>query len=331
MSAQGLELILQQLGASISARDSSWQREAILSALNGFLGNYLQQRQNPLSIQMSLRQQGQSLHTDQILAQLYAGKRKLLLVLHGLCMNDLQWSRKGHNHAEKLAADLGYIPVYLHYNTGKHISENGRELALLLHNLLRQAPDISVDILAHSMGGLLSRSACHFAELEGYAWRKQVRKIVFLGSPHQGALLEKAGNWLNLLLDANPYTAPFASLGKMRSAGITDLRYGYLQDEDWQGLDRFQSRPAARQALPLPLGVDCYALAATTSATDTHLGNQLIGDGLVTVNSAWGIHPNQAALNLLFPKTHQALVYQTNHLDLLNSSCVYEKIADWLA
>jgi hypothetical protein len=63
---------------------------------------------------------------------------------------------------------------------------------------------------------------------------------VFLDTPHHGALLERGGNWVNLCLGLSPYTAPFARLCKLRSAGITDLRYGNVLDEDWQGFDRFE-------------------------------------------------------------------------------------------
>ena len=55
-------------------------------------------------------------------------------------MNDLQWSRDGHDHGTALAADLGYTPLYLHYNTGEHISTNGRRLANLLESLVQEWP-----------------------------------------------------------------------------------------------------------------------------------------------------------------------------------------------
>jgi hypothetical protein len=44
---------------------------------------------------------------------------------------------------------------------------------------------------------------------------------------------------VDLILGVSAYTAPLARLGKIRSAGITDLRYGNLVDEDWAGRDRF--------------------------------------------------------------------------------------------
>jgi hypothetical protein len=102
------------------------------------------------------------------------------------------------------------------------------------------------------MGGLVSRSAYYYGMAAGQAWPQQLRKLVFLGTPHHGALLERGGNWTNLCLGLSPYTAPFARLGKLRRAGITDLRYGNVLDEDRHGFDRFEHAADRRHPVPLP-------------------------------------------------------------------------------
>ncbi|MGO4781095.1 esterase/lipase family protein, partial [Lysobacter sp. 2RAB21] len=92
--------------------------------------------------------------------------------VHGLCMNDLQWNWDGHDHGAALAQDDGWTPVYLHYNSGRHISVSGREFASRLERLLREWP-VPVERLAivcHSMGGLVARSACYAAEQAGHRW-----------------------------------------------------------------------------------------------------------------------------------------------------------------
>jgi pimeloyl-ACP methyl ester carboxylesterase len=101
---------------------------------------------------------------------------------------------------------------------------------------------IELVIIAHSMGGLVSRSACHYGKVAGHSWLNHLLKIVFLGTPHHGASLERAGNWIDIILEISPYSAPFSRLGKIRSAGVTDLRYGNILDEDWKGRDRFELR-----------------------------------------------------------------------------------------
>src|SRR5205823_7106966 len=88
----------------------------------------------------------------------------VLVLIHGLCMNDLQWQRDGHDHGAVLARELGFTPVYLSYNSGLHISTNGRELSAQLQALLDAwpCPVQRLVLVGHSMGGLLARSALHY-------------------------------------------------------------------------------------------------------------------------------------------------------------------------
>ena len=175
-------------------------------------------------------------------------------MVHGSCMSDRQWCRSGHDHGAELARDLGYQAVYLHYNSGRHVSTNGREFAGQLESLVSgwPAPLDEIVIVAHSMGGLVTRSACHHAEVSHLTWRAKLRTMVFLGTPHHGAPLERGGNWLDFLLGVSRYSAPLAQLGKIRSAGVTDLRFGNVLDEHWEGRDRFEKGADRRSPLPLP-------------------------------------------------------------------------------
>ena len=327
-----IDLLLKQFSSLLGEKCSSPEREVVLAALNGVLGDHLAARNNPLAIPMQFRLNGVPLamgdHDFKQLVRQSDGK--IALMAHGSCMNDLLWNRQGHDHGAALARDLGYLPVYLHYNTGLHISKNGREFADLIEVFIDNLPQpVELVIIAHSMGGLVSRSACHYGKVAGHSWLDHLLKIIFLGTPHHGAPLERAGNWLDIILEISPYSAPFSRLGKIRSAGITDLRYGNLLDEDWKGRDRFEYSQDHRSAVPLPDGLQCYTIAATTSEETSILGDQLLGDGLVTLNSALGRHKN-TELNLLFPLTHQWIARGMNHLDLLNNSEVYETIKQWL-
>jgi hypothetical protein len=283
---------------------------------------------------MRLRRNGRplTLTREALAAAIPNESAKVVVLVHGLCMNDLGWERDGHDHGAALARDLGYTPVYLHYNTGLHISLNGRAFADELEALVAAWPRPLEDltIVAHSMGGLVARSACSYAGEAGHAWPTRLRKLVFLGTPHHGAPLERGGHWLDLLLDKSPYTAPFSRLGKVRSAGITDLRHGALRDEDWQGHDRFARRADPRMPVPLPAGVACYAIAATVSDAHAPLRDRLVGDGLVPVPSALGEHADPR-FALVFAEAHRWIAYDAGHLDLLSSEAVYAKLRDWLA
>jgi pimeloyl-ACP methyl ester carboxylesterase len=305
----------------------------VLSALNGVLGDHLKVSANPLAIPMQFRCNGVAFEVSRasITAALPHATGKILLLVHGLCMSDLQWRRNGHDHGAALAQGSGFSPVYLRYNSGLHVSENGRELAAQLDALVREwpVPVEEIIILGHSMGGLVTRSACHYAELAGYGWRTKLAKIFFLGTPHHGAPLERGGHWLDVVLDASPYTTAFARLGKMRSAGITDLRHGSMLDADWKEHDRFARAHHDPLALPLPVGVACYALAAVIAKKASPLAERLLGDGLVPLASALGQHED-AALRPGFPTSHQWIGYGMHHLDLLDRREVLARLRAWL-
>ena len=330
----GLDAVLGRLVPLFGEKASSPEREAVLAVLNGVLGDYLESSANPLAIRMRLRRNGRPLQMDKaaLAAAIPDAGGKLLVLAHGLCMNDLQWARQGHDHGAALARDLGYTPAYLHYNSGRHISTNGREFADLLETLLDSwpVPVKELAILGHSMGGLLARSAWHYGTAAGHAWPRRLKKLVFLGTPHHGAPMERGGNWIDITLGASPYTAPLSRLGKIRSAGITDLRHTWLLDEDWHGRDRFARSADHHAVVPLPEGVLCYAIAGTTGKQAGDLKDRLIGDGLVPLASALGCHAEDDR-NLMFPQERQWIALETGHLDLLCRESVYARIRGWLA
>jgi len=179
------------------------------------------------------------------------------------------------------------------------------------------------------MGGLVARSACFYGKLSEHTWLKHLQKLIFLGTPHHGAPLEKGGNWIDNILEISPYSKPFSRLGKIRSAGITDMRYSNFLDEDWKGRDRFKLSGDPRTPVPLPKNVRCYTIAATISKEPNKLSDDLVGDGLVPLKSALGQH-NNPSMNLSFPETHQWIGRNIKHLDLLNHPDVYERIKRWV-
>jgi len=317
----GVDALLGALQPLLAERPSSDEREAVLAALNGIFGDYLSGSGNPLAISMRIRRDGVPVAIDRaaLAAAFPESAREVVLLIHGLCLN-----------GAALAHDLGYTPVYLHYNTGQHVSANGRELADLIESLLADwpRPVAHLTIVGHSMGGLVARSAVHYAARAGHTWPKRLRELVFLGTPHFGAPLERAGAWVDFLIGISPYTAPFARLGKIRSAGIKDLRHGYLRDEDWLTAPQ-AGRRDAHATLPLPGGVRCYAIAASKQKHANADAARIRGDGLVPVSSALGRH-HDAALDLAFPESHQWVGYGIGHLDLLSRSDVYERMRSWL-
>lgn len=323
-----LDLALEQLQPlleKVTDEAGSPARDALVAVLNGVLGDHLADTQNPLATTMALRQHGQTPSHD-------AAGGRVLLLIHGLCMNDAQWRRQGHDHGAALAQALGYQPVYLRYNSGLHVSINGRQLTQQLEDWFQSTstPVTELTILGYSMGGLLARSACYYAARAGHHWPQVLRQVVFLGTPHSGAPMERGGNWLQLTVSRSPYSAPLAGLGKLRSAGITDLRHGSLLDEDWQGIDRFEREQQLPQSVPLPTGLRYAALAATTGHRDGDLSDRLLGDGLVSISSALGRHKDPARVLPIDPQ-RQWIGHGMNHLDLLNHADVYAALRTFLS
>lgn len=337
-SDAALGALLPLLKQPRAEHQATAQRAAVLAALNGVLGDRLVATGNPLAQTMAFRYQGQTLPLEApeaLKSRLgAAASPHLLLLIHGLCMNDAQWLRDGHDHGSYLAPALGATPVYLLYNSGRHVSDNGLALAQGLERLVAAwpVPLQRLTIVGHSMGGLVARSAIHLARQRGQHWPSVLRELVFLGTPHHGAPMERAGHGVELLLGATPFSRPFARLGQVRSAGILDLRHGHVQEADWrspggQGWRAgFEDR---RVPLPLPEGVACFAVAATLAGQRGLLADRLTGDGLVPLNSALGQH-DEARRRLVFAKDSQRIVYRSGHLDLLSSPLVAEQLLSWL-
>jgi pimeloyl-ACP methyl ester carboxylesterase len=304
---RGVDASLAPLAALLPEGEATHGREALISVVNGVYGDHLARTGNPLAIEMQVRPAAGPAPTGRI-----------VVLVHGLCMSDQHWAHSQDGFGAALARDLGYTPLYVRYNTGLPIAGNGRQLAGLLESLLPAWPCAieRVTIVGHSMGGLVARSACLAAEESRHAWRRQLRDLVFLGSPHQGAPLERGGHGLDLLLNVSPYSAPFTRLGGARSAGIQDLRHGTVTS-------------GGHRHVPLPTDVDCYAVAATLESRRSCLADRLVGDGLVPLHSALGRHADRS-VSLRIPRDRQWVGHQMGHLELLRRPEVYERLRAWL-
>lgn len=315
---RGIDAGMAPLTSLIPEDESNAARDTLVSVINGLYGDHLLQTGNPLALEMIVRYAGQTVDPAEPGTLPAATTGKLILFVHGLCLNDGHWVRDGHNHGESLATDLGYTPLYLRYNTGLSIADNGRNLAGILENLRCRwpVPVSELVIVGHSMGGLVARSACHQGSLAGHDWLQHLRSLVFIGTPHHGAPLERGGNWLDYAMNLSPYAAPFARIVRKRSAGIIDLRYGSITD-------------AMHDFVPLPSGVKCYAMAAMRGKKRGRVREQLIGDGLVPLDSALG-KSKVPSRCLDIPTSCQWVGLETGHNELLGHPEVYAQLRDWL-
>ncbi|CAM2893698.1 esterase/lipase family protein [Skermania piniformis] len=257
-----------------------------------------------------------------------AGPR-IAVFLHGLMETEHAWRHgEGPSYAERLAADLGYSPVLLRYNTGRHISDNGAELDRLLTELVSHwpVPVTEIALIGHSMGGLVGRSACHSAV--GADWVDLVRSTVSLGSPHFGAPLAQLVHVGSAALAWLPETRPFANLLRRRSAGIRDLRGGSLVEQDWRDRDADALAAVAAAEVPLLPSARHYFISASLTRNPRHPVGRIVGDGLVLVPSARG-HNRRRQVG--FTPDSGIHLGSTSHFGLLNCDAGYTALRDWLA
>ena len=316
--------------APSGAGPRSARREAWVAALNGVCGDALAADGNPLATTLHLRHGGRALElsADALGQSVEAPSDVLVVRVHGICMHDGQW---GRGQAAALAQGLGATDLAVRYNSGRHVSENGRDLDAALEALVERWPRTvrRVVIVGHSMGGLVARSALVSAHAAGHAWPGRDVSLVTLGTPHHGAPLERLGNAVDRLLGATVWSRPFARIGQVRSAGVTDLRWGNVRDGDWAGLDRFVGGPDARAPAPVPPGVALYTVAAVAGRRRLRLRDQTWGDGLVPLDSALGRHPERAR-DLAVPPDRQWVAAGLSHFDLTHSPAVTARVLGWL-
>lgn len=309
--------VLSGLLDAVAAGDAG-PRDGLVAVLNGLLGDHLRRAEHALATAAHLRQAGRPLD---VAAPGLAARPRVLLMLHDLCLDESSWQREGHDHGRLLGQTLGATVLHLRYNSGLHVSDNGQALHQALDALVRDWPVTlqALDIVGHGMGGLVARSACAQAAQAGARWLAPLRRMVFLGTPHQGLPLERMRPWLRRVLGLRSASAPLARLAQRHSAGMADLRHGNLLAQDWQGHDVDDPRDH-RQCVPLPTGVACHAIAGCLGAPAQAARR---GDGLVPLASALGQHP-RAGLALA---PEACWVGEgLNHLDLLSSALVYRRL-----
>jgi pimeloyl-ACP methyl ester carboxylesterase len=306
-----------------------------LGALNAYLGDALAAEGSELALAMTLRHRGADLPLERVeLARtLPAAGPRVAVFVHGLGETDASWRMRADarrpGYGACLRRDLGHTPIELRYNSGRHISDNGRALAALLEELHAAWP-LAIEeivIVGHSMGGLVARSACHYGHADGHAWTRAVRHVFCLGAPHLGAPLEKGVNALGWALGRLPETRALAGALNARSAGIKDLRYGSCAEEDWCDCDPDELLTDRCTDVPFLPGARFYFVAATLSRRPGAPLGAILGDLLVRVPSASGAGRRR---RLDFAIEDGRHLGGLTHFDLLNHPAVYEQIRAWI-
>ena len=306
---------------------------AAVAALNAIAGDHFGPDRAPLAIKMAVRtgEQDIDLVTEDLTAAFPQPTARLAVFVHGLAENDRSWHRNAAAHlpyGPRLQADFGYTPAYLRYSTGRHVSDNGNDLAGLLDRLVASWP-VPVDdlmLVGHSMGSLVIRSACHYGAQATAPWAQRLRQVFYLGSPHLGAPLAPAAGLASLNLSKTPATRPFVTQVNGSSSGLKDLRYGYLRSVDWDGCDQDSCLLDHRGGTPLLSGTGHFAISATGTAAPAPPLGAVVGDRLVRPASAQGRRGGHQVI----PFPDRRGLGGMHHFDRLNHPAVWAAMRDIL-
>jgi pimeloyl-ACP methyl ester carboxylesterase len=334
----GTRAIGMATAAAVGVRDApalstTPRGSALIAAVTGLRGDALEAEGSPLCQPMAVRSGGSAVPLEPFaLREAFPeATPRVVVFVHGLMTTEFSWELGGHERfGDRLAREIGCTPVYVRYNSGRHISQNGHSLSELMEELVAAWP-VEVEqvaLVGHSMGGLVARSACCHATEDDAGWARLVTHSISLGSPHMGAPLEQAVHVLSAGLARLPETRPFANFLRRRSGGIRDLRRGSLVDEDWRDCDPDALRGAACAEVPLLEGATHCFVSATVTRSDRHPVARLLGDTLVLVPSASG---RSKTRRIPFEDEYGMHLGGASHFALLYHPAVYARLRDWLS
>lgn len=286
-------------------------RERLVSVLNGVLGDHLAATDNPLARPFSLRTADGTSAADADRAE------TLVVFVHGLCCSDQDWkgTEERPGHVPVLTDAVDGTAVFARYNSGLPIAQNGQQLVEHLDALFTDVGHSPrIVFVTHSMGGLVVRSAVRHAEASGARWPEHITETIYLGTPHQGAPLERAGIWVEEQLRKMLFTMPVADLGAIRSQGIKDLRHGESDPTDPR-LD--DSEPSA--------------VVAPAFGRVLYVGSTIAGSSPIWHSVGDGLVPLDSALNASDPSPATRKVFENvGHLKLLRDAAVTDYLRAWL-
>jgi pimeloyl-ACP methyl ester carboxylesterase len=314
----GTHLMADQAAAPTPSRTEIGR--AAQPILNGLWGDWMAVRRPMLALPMAVRVSGDDVPPQPAsLASAFPGATdRLVVFVHGLFESDRSWEY-GQGEArtsfgERLRTELGTTPIYLRYNSGLAAGENGRMLAHLLEAVCAAwpVPVRRIDLVGHSMGGLVARATCQASVQADLAWVNLVDKVITLGTPHGGAPVAKAvpvGEWL---LTQFPQSTPFARVLSGRSIAIKGLAHGVA---------------VGPSDAPLPRHIAYQTVAASLTRQPHHPAGWLVGDGMVRQDSALGTH---RTCGIEVDPAFAVRIGGVGHQGLLRHPAVYDQLRGWL-
>lgn len=153
-------------------------------------------------------------------------------------------------------------------------------------------------------------------------WLSRVRRALYIGVPHLGSPLERAGRGLSQVLRAipNPYTRLVADVVDLRSSGVKDLGHGVLVQPDGEG--------TGHPLVPLLPELSHHLLVGALGREERPLLSALLGDGVVPLASAAG-RAGPGDRSPVFPQENVTVLAGVDHISLAHHAAVYAQVRAW--
>lgn len=303
-----VEYALNGNAVTVSIDKINWESVDNIKSLVPGIGEIvviaLKNKETPPISEMGLKEVTfQSGKLNPTAPQLVNSSSKVLLLIHGLFSGPSQcWS----SFIPKIQKETN--PAYTNYwtfgyNTSLSINQNAEILSNLLATYANGA---QIDIIAHSMGGLVSR-----AMIEQYNGKKFISKLITLDTPHQGAMVRAIRTAIGAI--ATLVTDPMDAIliANFTNTGIRDLDNNSALIQQMMNL----------QNPPLPY----YAITAT--GDPSFLLSKIIpglDDGVVSVVSARGV---QGAVS---PASDVNIPVALAHLKVTENDDIYAQLLNYL-
>jgi pimeloyl-ACP methyl ester carboxylesterase len=331
-----------QVGARAAGRRTgarphsrSFLGSGVQAVANAVWGDELERRRSDLRIELGLRDgSGRSIGLDShaLAGAFPAATGHLVVLVHGLGETERCWRQNADGTGTVIGlgdvlSGHSFTPLLVRYNTGRHLSDNGRELATLLEGTVANWP-VPVDEIAlvgNSMGGLVIRGSIYAGQAGRHRWVSATRHLVTVGAPHFGAPLEKGVNVLSRCLRIVGESRPIGEFLDQRSAGIKDLRFGAIREKDWRGVDPAALFDGIVADFRMPEHVQQHFVAGVVTEEPTHPIGVLVGDLIVRTRSGTG-----QGRRRYIESTDVRVLGKRRHSDLAGDPAVHQQVRDWL-
>jgi triacylglycerol esterase/lipase EstA (alpha/beta hydrolase family) len=164
-----------------------------------------------------------------------AGRRHPVILLHGFAMNRTNWIWLGRRLARR-----GIGPLYgTSYFSPQPVRRSAEHLQRFIRRVLAREGAERVDIVAHSLGGVVARY--YIERLDGAA---HVHRLVTIGSPHAGTVIARYGAIIPSAQETRVNSRFYSELGPMLA------RQGIRYTSVWSRADAIIEPPESASIAP---------------------------------------------------------------------------------